>query len=210
MSGVVIRCPNCGTTQAAIGECEACHEATTRWFCPNHEPGLWLDAPLCPTCGARPGVPGTRPRPTRATPTRPRATTPPRATPPPRRTPTREEVYPPDMPDAEPEVWSGPVYAPGDPRNRDPRVGDAPDAWRFDPSVVLPTAVRVVSLFGCLRRLVMLAIFLLVLAVLAFFGLFGVGGVFFGNGEPASAPSYATSHAGAPSTSSWHAFLNAP
>jgi hypothetical protein len=145
MSGIVIRCPHCGTTQSTIGECEACHEATTRWFCPNHEPGLWLDAPLCPTCGARPGVPGSLPGPA---PTRPRATTaPPRTTPPPRRTPTREEVYSADVP-------------------------DGPDAWRIDPSVVLPTAVRVVSLFGCLRRLVMIAFFLLVLFALAFFGLF--------------------------------------
>jgi hypothetical protein len=45
---------------------------------------------------------------------------------------------------------------------------------------VLPTAVRVVSVFGCLRRLVMLAIVLFVLAVLAFYYLFGVGGVFNG------------------------------
>ena len=172
MSGIVIRCPNCGTTQSALGECEACHEATTRWFCPNHDPGLWLDAPLCPTCGARPGVPGAHSRPA-PTPTRPRASTPPRGTPPPRRMPAREEVYAPDPPDAEPELWSGPVYSSGDPRNRDPRFGDPPDAWRIDPSVVLPTAVRVVSLFGCLRRLVMIAIVLLVLIAIAFFGLFG-------------------------------------
>jgi hypothetical protein len=94
----------------------------------------------------------------------------------------REEVYAPDTPDAEPEreVWSGPVYPPGDPRNRDPRFGDAPAGWRIDPSVVLPTAVRVVSLFGCLRRLVIIAIVLFVVAMLAFFGLFGVGGVFYG------------------------------
>ena len=85
----------------------------------------------------------------------------------------REEVYAPDPPDAEPELWSGPVYSSGDPRNRDPRFGEPPDAWRIDPSLVLPTAVRVVSLFGCLRRLVMIAIVLLVLIAIAFFGLFG-------------------------------------
>ena len=171
MSGIVIRCPHCGTTQATLGECEACHEATTRWFCPNHEPGLWLDAALCPTCGARPGVPGTSSRPTPA-PTRPRVP-PPRSAPPPRRPPPREEIYTPEAPDAEPETWSGPVYSPGDPRNRDPRVGGIPEAWRVDPSVMLPTAVRVVSLFGCLRRLVMIAIVLIVLFAIAFFGLFG-------------------------------------
>ena len=45
MSVVVLRCPNCGTTQATPAECEACHEADVRWFCPNHTPGRWLDAP---------------------------------------------------------------------------------------------------------------------------------------------------------------------
>ena len=175
MSGIVVRCPNCGTIQNAIGECEACHEATTRWFCPNHDPGLWLDAPLCPTCGARPGVPGAR---TRPTPAPPRGA-PARATPP-RRVPTREparpreEAYAPEESDAEREVWSGPVYSPGDPRGR----GGAPDAWRIDPSVVLPTAMRVFSLFGCLRRLVILAFVLFLLAAIAFYMLFGVGGVF--------------------------------
>lgn len=50
---VVLRCPNCGTTRATAGECEACHEAQARYFCTNHRPGLWLDAPVCPRCGAR-------------------------------------------------------------------------------------------------------------------------------------------------------------
>jgi hypothetical protein len=50
---VVERCPNCGTTQATAGECEACHEAQVRYFCTNHTPGLWLDASTCPSCGAR-------------------------------------------------------------------------------------------------------------------------------------------------------------
>jgi hypothetical protein len=49
---------------------------------------------------------------------------------------------------------------------------DVGGAWRLDPSM-LPTAVRVVSVFGCLRRLVMIAFFLLVLFAIAFFGLFG-------------------------------------
>jgi len=50
---VVLRCPNCGTTRATAGECEACHEAAARYFCTNHAPGLWLAEPACPTCGAR-------------------------------------------------------------------------------------------------------------------------------------------------------------
>jgi hypothetical protein len=189
MSGVVIRCPNCGITQSTLGECEACHEATTRYFCSNHDPGLWLDAPLCPTCGARPGVAGTRPQRTPSG-----RTTPPRATPPQRRTPARGEMRPrEEAEDLETEPWRGPVHSPRDPREVDARMGDAPDAWRIDPSVLLPTAVRVASLFGCLRRLVVLAIVLFVLAVLAFFALFGVGGVFYNTVSVEPAPRYAVS-----------------
>ena len=65
MSGVVLRCPNCGTTQSALGECDACHEAKVRHFCTNHTPGQWLQTPSCPKCGAQFGkvatAPGTRP-----------------------------------------------------------------------------------------------------------------------------------------------------
>ena len=50
---VVLRCPNCGTTQAAGGECEACHEAQVRYFCTNHEPGLWIAGETCAACDAR-------------------------------------------------------------------------------------------------------------------------------------------------------------
>lgn len=54
---VVLRCPNCGTTRATPGECEACHEAEVRSFCTNHTPGRWLDTTSCPECGARLGEP---------------------------------------------------------------------------------------------------------------------------------------------------------
>jgi len=57
MSVVVLRCPNCGTTKASLGECEACHEAQVRYFCTNHTPGRWLEAPECKDCGARFGQP---------------------------------------------------------------------------------------------------------------------------------------------------------
>ncbi len=57
---VVQRCPNCGTTQAVAGECEACHEARVRYFCTNHDPGVWLDGPTCPQCAAR-AAPAARP-----------------------------------------------------------------------------------------------------------------------------------------------------
>ena len=53
MSSVVLRCPNCGTTQAAPGECDTCHEAQVRYFCTNHNPGQWLTSPKCPQCGAQ-------------------------------------------------------------------------------------------------------------------------------------------------------------
>jgi predicted RNA-binding Zn-ribbon protein involved in translation (DUF1610 family) len=56
MSSVVLRCPNCGTTQAAPGECDACHEAQVRYFCTNHDPGQWLASPKCPQCGAQFGL----------------------------------------------------------------------------------------------------------------------------------------------------------
>lgn len=52
MTGVLLRCPNCGTTKSSFGECEACHEAQVRYYCTNHTPGKWLDAPKCGTCGA--------------------------------------------------------------------------------------------------------------------------------------------------------------
>jgi len=54
---VVLRCPNCGTTRATPGECEACHEARARYYCANHAPGLWLDSSACPKCGSRFGEP---------------------------------------------------------------------------------------------------------------------------------------------------------
>ena len=72
MTGVVLRCPNCGTTRSAAGECEACHEAQVRYFCTNHNPGEWLEGPACPRCGAkfgdRPASPAPAPRPTRSAP----------------------------------------------------------------------------------------------------------------------------------------------
>ncbi len=87
MSGVVLRCPNCGTTKAGPGECDACHEAQVRYFCTNHTPGRWLDAPACRDCGARfgeaapppvPSVSPSRPAPARTPPTPPATTPPPR------------------------------------------------------------------------------------------------------------------------------------
>ncbi|WP_375404311.1 hypothetical protein [uncultured Sphingomonas sp.] len=52
MSGVALRCSNCGTAQPSPGECDACHEAQVLYFCTNHQPGVWLDGEHCPRCGA--------------------------------------------------------------------------------------------------------------------------------------------------------------
>lgn len=62
MSGVILKCPNCGTAQVGPGECDACHDAQVRQFCTNHAPGLWLESPACPRCGARLGEAGRVPR----------------------------------------------------------------------------------------------------------------------------------------------------
>ncbi len=89
MTGVILRCPNCGTSKATPGECEACHEAQVRYYCTNHKPGRWLDTSVCPECGAKfgdPVRPAARPV-SPAAPPRPRTTVtsaaPPRTDPPP-------------------------------------------------------------------------------------------------------------------------------
>lgn len=73
---VVKRCPNCGTTQSAAGECKTCREARVQYFCTNHEPGIWVDGPTCPQCAARArSTPPTRSTATPlAVPARPRST----------------------------------------------------------------------------------------------------------------------------------------
>jgi hypothetical protein len=54
MSAAVLRCPNCGTVQERAGECEACHDADVRLYCPNHTPGRWLDGAACPGAARAP------------------------------------------------------------------------------------------------------------------------------------------------------------
>jgi hypothetical protein len=101
MSGVVLRCPNCGTTRGTPGECEACHEAQVRYYCTNHSPGRWLERPACSQCGA---VFGEKAPPRASAPApaaRPRSRTPPTARPPaptarPRRARARDEDLIPD------------------------------------------------------------------------------------------------------------------
>ncbi len=109
MSAVVLRCPHCGTTRAAPGECDACHEAAVRYYCTNHDPGRWLDAPACPACGARFGDP---PKP----PPRPR----PPAPPPTPRVPARP---------ATPRPPPSPVFAPEPARPAPGRFGSFKSPW---------------------------------------------------------------------------------
>lgn len=59
---VVLRCPTCGTTQGDVGECEACSEGEVRYFCTNHDEGIWLDSPVCSRCAAKFGDPARKPR----------------------------------------------------------------------------------------------------------------------------------------------------
>ena len=63
---VVLRCPTCGTTQGHAGECEACSEGEVRYFCTNHDQGIWLDGAACPRCGAKFGDAPTKPAASRA------------------------------------------------------------------------------------------------------------------------------------------------
>ncbi len=164
MSAVVIRCPNCGTSQPALGECEACHEADTRYFCANHEPGRWLDGPVCAACGARYGMKPVSSRPA------PRA----RSEPPDALRPSAPPV---DEPERVPvDVWSGPVRARG---TRDVFEIEPPGLALPDRPTAPPLPADSLTLAatasGCARRIIVLFLILLVLAALAIFGLLGVG-----------------------------------
>jgi len=50
---VVLRCPACGTTQSDPGVCEACSDREVRYFCTNHDGGVWLNGPVCGSCGTK-------------------------------------------------------------------------------------------------------------------------------------------------------------
>jgi hypothetical protein len=194
MSGVLIRCQHCGTTQATLGECEACHEGETRYYCPNHAPGLWLDGPVCATCGARVGVPpAVRAEPPRASGS-PRGRGAARSPAPPRDAPREFPPSPFGRRPARPrgrdrerdrerdteEVWTGPIHTPRRGGIDEPGTYGTGGGWPVDPSIA-PVVLKVASAFGCLRRLVMIIVILIVLAIMAFFGLFGVGGLLYGD-----------------------------
>jgi hypothetical protein len=176
---VVLRCPNCGTTRATPGECEACQEGPVRYFCTNHAPGIWLSERTCSKCGSSFGEPA-------------RATSAERARPahPPARAAVAVRVREP-MPESPVVSSSRPAPRPRYPRAERPAVGEAlePSELRIPPwQKALSAALRARSAaiaardperlplalgtFGCLRRLLLTAVVLLLAIGTAVF-LFG-------------------------------------
>lgn len=175
MSAVALRCPTCGTTQGHPGECEACFDGAVRYFCGNHTPGLWLDEPACHACGAKVGEAPKRPsaRRTGAAPEGPaRTMRGPRSRSP--RAPGGEPASPRrrSPPPRAPE----PEGAPGAPSLAD-LLADIADERKRRRSeredVPWPPAApgpRVsIPIAGCLVRIVLLVLFLIVLALAAVF-----------------------------------------
>lgn len=159
MTGVIVRCPNCGTERSALGECEACHEAQSRYFCTNHTPGLWLDSPACARCGSRFGQPTRAPAP------------PPRPATAPASPASRNRVPPSRRP---PDDVFGRLESP--PRTRPPSLAEilaaavrARDAARARRDSASDSAAPRGSLGGCFIRAVL---FLLLFVVMI------VGGIF--------------------------------
>jgi hypothetical protein len=171
MSGVALRCPTCGTTQSHPGECDACFDAEVRYFCSNHSPGLWIDGPVCSRCGAKFGdAPGTEPElPARSTPSvRPaesgRAESRPtrpggvgRRPAPPSRSPVGDEW-------SEEEIPSTPsladLLAAAMAERSRARHRAAEEVWTHSPRERPRAGLPVV---GCLFRLVLFIVFLIVL-----------------------------------------------
>lgn len=162
MSGVVLRCPNCGTAQAKPGECEACHEGQVRHFCTNHKTGIWLDASTCPQCGARFGE-AVRPAPLPAP-------------------AVRKRVPPKPAPVVEPGPWRADAPAPTGPGDVDyaavrdalarrwldrlttaSRMRRTPDPRRIDLEASAGEPVR----GGCVKQVLMLVFILFALFVAA-------------------------------------------
>ena len=194
MSGVALRCPNCGTTQSGPGECDACHEAAVRYFCANHNPGRWLAGPACPDCGARFGdarsAPRAAPAPPSAPPPRreappapgPRTGFPPIGTAPPSRAeaPFDPRRARPTRPTRSP--WPPRAPSPSEPRPLDPDFsGEDADTLRRRWPDVLRSRMRPgygaeaelrSPLQGC-RRAAFLGVILIV--VLFVMGLFSAG-----------------------------------
>jgi hypothetical protein len=191
MTGVILRCPNCGTSKATPGECDACHEAQVRYYCTNHKPGHWLDASVCPQCGSKfgdPVRPAARPIPP-AAPPHPRTTVtsaaPSRVDPPP--SPPRTSAKPWGRRERERSPDPDLVASDESTSVRDIRTARMLEILRAASRVgrmsrgatyTTPEAPPVgASLGGCLMRFVILAMFLLI----SFFLMLSlVGGSLFG------------------------------
>ena len=186
---VVLRCPTCGTTQEDPGECDACSDGEVRYFCSNHDGGVWIDGPVCGSCGARFGDPPREaakppaPR-TSSAPTRPAGA-------PDFRPPSRRPAEPSSEPDfgrrsprrAGPEEPAEPEVLPRTPslgelleeitheraRGRSRyEVEDTP--WARRPAEAPGSGF---PLAGCLVRIVGLVFLLIVAAIIFLFLLFG-------------------------------------
>ena len=177
MSGVALRCPTCGTTQAENGECEACFEGEVRYFCDNHSPGLWLDEPVCTRCGARFGdAPPKRPEPGRTS------------------TPTRRPRRPPSLPPsprgAEPSRTGlgRPLPRPADPAETPAptsldellvHMSEARERARYEAEererrwTPVESPRRSIPILGCLIRLVFLVLLVIAFALGGLFLLLG-------------------------------------
>ena len=150
---VLLRCPTCGTTQRHAGECEACSEGDVRYFCTNHDDGIWLEGPVCSRCGARFGDPPQKPR-----------------TPRPPIKPARPAGAPDFRPPAEPEVLPAPTsiedlleeITGGRARTHRPY-----EVEEVRPPAPPPLGRVALPVAGCLVRAVGLA-FLLIAAVIIF------------------------------------------
>jgi hypothetical protein len=186
---VVLRRPTCGTTQGDAGECEACSEGEVRYCCTNHDGGVWLNGPVCGSCGAKFGDPP-REATKRPTPRTSIASTPPAGAPdfrPPSRRGATESSSEPAVGGrprrAEPEELAAPEVLPRTPslgellteiteeraRGRARyEVEDAP--WARRPAEPRRPGLH---LAGCLIRIVGLVFLLIVAAIIFLFLLFG-------------------------------------
>ena len=180
---VVLRCPTCGTTQAHLGECEACSEGEVRYFCTNHDEGIWLEGAVCSRCGAKFGDAPTAPPSSRG----PRELTPPAGAPD-FRAPGRDRI---SVSPLEPGSSRGPLTRrdreelpePALPRRtlslgellEEIREGRATGS-RYEGEVpwAEPGARRPgLPLAGCLARAVGLVLLLIIAAIIFLFVLFG-------------------------------------
>jgi hypothetical protein len=178
---VVLRCPACGTTQEHGGECDACSEVEVRYFCTNHDEGIWLDGPVCSRCGAKFGEASRTPQAPRA----PRVPTPPTRAPDFRPPSARTPEHPPGVDFGRRPPRRSEPEAPAEPEVLPPSLGElleelarqrarAGGPYEAEGPWVTPRTHRGgFPLGGCLIRIASLAFLLLAAFILFLFLLFG-------------------------------------